>query len=77
MLKLLCHCVVISGDAYLGIFETFTALSTSSSSGAKEGLAGMEYAIICLGTYGGLGRCQMPGGPSSKSKNGVYCHGVN
>ena len=36
VLKLLYHCAVLSGYACLGMFETFTALFTSSSSGGKD-----------------------------------------
>ena len=75
VLKLLYLCIVLSGDACLGMFETFTTLFTSSSSSGNEGLAGMEDAIICLGAYEGLGRCLMPGGPSSKSIRGALSWG--
>jgi len=83
VIKLLYHCVVIAGDAGLGKFE---ATSTSSSS-QKEGLAVIEYAMICLGAYEGLGKCLKTGGLSSTSKGGAlswdeliplpdlsYCH---
>jgi len=70
VIKLLYHCAVISGDSCLGKFETFTAPSTSSSS-EKEGLAVIEYAMICLGAYEGLGKCLKTGNLSSTSKRGA------
>ncbi|KAL3816332.1 hypothetical protein ACHAXA_011432, partial [Cyclostephanos tholiformis] len=70
VIKLLYHCVVISGDVCHGKFETFTTASTSSSS-EQEGLAVIEYAIICLGAYEGLGKCLNMGGPSSTTIKGA------
>ncbi|KAL3766413.1 hypothetical protein ACHAW5_008650 [Stephanodiscus triporus] len=70
VIKLLYHCVVISGDACHGKFEAFTTTSTSSLS-EKEGLAVIEYAMICLGAYEGLGKCLKTGGVSSMSKGGA------
>jgi hypothetical protein len=70
VIKLLYHCVVVSGDCCHGKFETFTTPSTSSSS-EKEGLAVMEHAMICLGAYEGLGKCLKMGSLSFKNKKGA------
>jgi hypothetical protein len=72
--KLLYHCVTIAGDACLMNFETFTTTACSSSNNSTEdGSTVLEYGILCLGAYEGLGRCLQPDiSLASSSKNNNY-----
>lgn len=56
--KLLYHCVIIAGDAYLVNFESFTKYASTTT--LMHGREVWEYAILCLGAYEGLGRCLQP-----------------
>jgi hypothetical protein len=57
--KLLYHCVIIAGDACLVNFESFTKHASSTTT-LMHGRDVLEYAILCLGAYEGLGRCLQP-----------------
>jgi hypothetical protein len=70
VIKLFFNCVVIAGDVCHGKIKRFTAPSISSSS-EREGLAVIEYAIICLGAYEGLGKCLKMGSSSTIKKGAI------
>ena len=58
VIKLFYHCVVIAGDACHKKFQSFGNGGSSSSTKKNGNLVGvvLEYALLCLGSYEGLGR---------------------
>eukprot|EP00985_Skeletonema_marinoi_P000587 scaffold216_cov93-Skeletonema_marinoi.AAC.14 len=55
VIKLFYHCVVIAGDACHKKFQSFGNSSSTNKKNVNVGVV-LEYALLCLGSYEGLGK---------------------
>ena len=76
VIKLFYHCVVISGDACHRAFQSFTTTANNKRSDKekrsdieKMGMNVIQYAMLCLGAYEGLGHCLYYGDDAANSNN--------
>jgi hypothetical protein len=68
VIKLFYHCVVIAGDACYKKFQSFGS-SNSTTKKNDDVVVVMEYALLCLGSYEGLGRLLHSSSSSNNNNN--------
>ena len=80
VIKLFYHCVVIAGDACHRTFQSVTSNDEKKKGRDSNNEGGcqevMEYAILCLGAYEGLGQCLLQKkkvSRGSKKSSSVVC----
>jgi len=69
VIKLFYHCVVIAGDACHKKFQSFGNKKSPMKNDDDDIVVVMEYALLCLGSYEGLGRLLYTTTTSSNNNN--------